>query len=260
MCYVGSAMNEATFKLPHAPIVEAVLDIECDLPHSFQLSDCQEQAGKLFLGSYPIKKLLEYKEIKIKQEQDAQPEHSVRQGTKALQFYQRNEKQLVQIKDSGYSFNRLAPYTSLDDYLPEIESTWKLFVGLVKPVQIRSIRLRFINRIMLPLDSGEVDLDSYFVIAPRSPEEDKFSLTGFLIQYAAVESDTGNPINSVLTAQQIEGNKLPVILDNTVSSTISCEIDDWSTIQSKIFELRGLKNRIFRKALTQKCIDLFQQR
>ena len=72
---------------------------------------------------------------------------SVRRGIQALQFLHADEKQLVQVRAQGFSFNRLAPYTSLDDYLPEIERTWHLFVGLASPVQIRVVQLRYINRI-----------------------------------------------------------------------------------------------------------------
>ena len=44
----------------------------------------------------------------------------------------------------------------LDEYLPEIERTWRFFVELASPVQVRRIRLRYINRILLPLASGGV--------------------------------------------------------------------------------------------------------
>lgn len=259
MCYVGFTMTEPNFKLQNPPIVEAVLDIECDLYPSFQLSDFEGQAGQVFLESYPKPRQLFLHEHKIKKGLESSPEMSFRQSIKALQFLKDDEKQLVQVRDSGFSFNRLAPYTSLDDYLPEIERTWGLFVGLVKPVQIRSIRLRFINRILIPFESGAVDLDLYFKIAPKMPEEGKLALTGFLNHYQAKEIETGSQINIVLTAQQPEGDKLPVIFDNTVLAPISCGPGEWNEISGKILVLRDLKNRIFRKALTQQCLNLFQQ-
>lgn len=82
----------------------------------------------------------------------------------ALQFLQDDEKQLVQVRAQGFSFNRLASYTTLDDYLAEIQSVWELFTGLASPVQIRTIRLRYINRILLPLTNGSVELEDYFEI------------------------------------------------------------------------------------------------
>lgn len=169
-----------------------------------------------------------------------------------------DEKQLVQVRAEGFSFNRLAPYTTLDDYLPEIERTWGLYVRLVSPVQIRVIRLRYINRILIPLTANSVNLDDFLKIGPRLPDEDGLVLSGFLSQQAAVEKDTGHQVNLVLTAQLPENEKLPVILDITVASPAAAEPANWSNILSIIGSLRSLKNRIFVNTLTSKCIELFQ--
>ena len=50
-----------------------------------------------------------------------------KRAIQSLQFLHEDEKQLVQVMAQGFSFNRLAPYTSLDDYLPVIQRTWELF-------------------------------------------------------------------------------------------------------------------------------------
>ena len=83
----------------------------------------------------------------------------------------------------------MAPYTSMDDYLPEIERTWNLFLKLMSPVQLRVVRLRYINRILLPLTNGQVELEQYLKMNLR-PGDDKLMMTGFLNQYAAVEKET----------------------------------------------------------------------
>ncbi len=101
----------------------------------------------------------------------------------------------MQVRAQGFSFNRLAPYSSLDDYLPEIERTWRLYVDLVSPTQIRFIRLRYINRILLPMAEKKVDLDEFLTIGPRQPDEH-----AFLSQQASVEKDTGHQVNLVLTS------------------------------------------------------------
>jgi uncharacterized protein (TIGR04255 family) len=162
------------------------------------------------------------------------------------------------VRAQGFSFNRLAPYTSLDDYLPEIERTWRLYVDLVSPVQVRVIRLRYINRIPVPLSANTVDLDEFLKIGPRLPDEERLVLSGFLSQQAAIEKDTGDQLNLVLTAQPPVNETLPVILDITVASAEITEPTDWSTILRLVGSLRSLKNRIFVNTLTSKCIELFQ--
>lgn len=252
-------MNQSDLKLPNPPIVEAVLDIECDLPPGQQLAALEEPARNVLCDRYPKVRPQVILEQLIEAKPEVPPKVTVRHGVQALQFVQDDERQLVQVRIQGYSFNRLAPYTSLDDYLPEIERTWRLYVELAKPVQIRVIRLRYINRILLPTAAGRVQLDDYFNIAPRLPEEEKLTLVGFLNQHTAEEVETGNQVNIVLTAQPLEGDRLPVIFDNAVTSPKPGEPEDWSWISSRIQVLRDLKNRIFRSALTKPCLDLFRQ-
>jgi hypothetical protein len=52
---------------------------------------------------------------------------------------------------------------------------------------------------------------------------------------------------------------LPVIFDNSVVDSSPCEAQNWPQILAKIRALRDLKNRSFRKTLTESCLSLFQQ-
>jgi uncharacterized protein (TIGR04255 family) len=153
----------------------------------------------------------------------------------------------------------LSPYTSLDDYLPEIERTWKLFVGIASPVQIRTVCLRYINRIMIPMPNKKVELMDYLKVGPRLPDEHNLTFTGFLNQHTAVESDTGNQVTIVLTAQPSEPKFLPLIFDITAASPKAGEVENWPWLLGQIQALRALKNRVFRNTLTEQCLNLFQQ-
>lgn len=252
-------MSESEFKLPNPPIVEAVIDIECDLPPGQLIADLEERALGVFRDSYPKFRTQAFQEHLIDVKPGEAPVLSVKHGVQALQFLQDDEKQLVQVRVQGFSFNRLAPYTSLDDYLPEIERTWRLYVDLAKPIQVRQVRVRYINRILLPLAEKGVDLDHYFTVAPHLPDEDNLVFMGFLNQHAAIEVGTGNQVNIVLTAQSPEGDWLPVIFDNSVVDSSPCDAENWPRILAKIQMLRDLKNRVFRRTLTKACLGLFQQ-
>jgi uncharacterized protein (TIGR04255 family) len=242
-----------------APIVEAVVDIDCDMPPAMDLTAMEKQARDQFRDLYPKFRTQLIQEHQIKQQIGAAPEMSVRQSLQALQFLHDDEKQLVQVRALGFSFNRLAPYSSLDDYLPEIERTWRLFVELASPVQIRAIRLRYINRIPLPLTNGRVDLDEYLKHGPRLPDEERLVFAGFLNQHAIVEAVTGNQANIVVTTQPPGADQLPLIFDIEATSVGNAEPGDWPWIQARIQSLRSLKNHIFVNTLTDKCLKLFQQ-
>jgi uncharacterized protein (TIGR04255 family) len=255
-CIAG--MSNPAFNLPKAPIVEAVLDIECDMRPGWDLKALENAARECFQDRYPKarRQLLQLHEIETEANQP--PRAVILRRLQALQFLQEDERQLVQVRDQGFSFNRLAPYSSLDEYLSEIERTWNQFVKLASPFQIRLIRLRYINRILLPMLEGRVELGDYLRVAPRLPDEKTLTFSSFLNQHTAVEIESGFHVNIVLTAQAPEGNHLPVIFDNGVAAPEKGEAQNWPWILGKIQALRALKNRIFRNTLTEKCLNLFQ--
>jgi uncharacterized protein (TIGR04255 family) len=246
-------------KLAKPPIVEAVVDIDCDMPPATDLAALESRGRDLFSASYPTFHSQLIQEHEFKQEIGAAPEISVRQRLHALQFLHDDAHQLVQVRAMGFSFNRLAPYSGLDDYLPEIKRTWALFTTLATPVQIRAVRLRYINRILLPLTNGRVELDEYLKLGPRLPDEERLTFAGFLNQHAVVEAVTGNQANIVLTTQPQLANDLPLIFDIEATSAGNAEPGDWPWIETRIQSLRSLKNHIFRNTLTDKCLKLFQQ-
>jgi len=251
-------MNASDLKLPKPPIVEAVLDIDCDLPPGQQLAALEERARARYGEDYPRFRTVWMEKHHVEANPDQPTKVSVEQGIKAFHFLQEDEKQLIQMRVQGFAFNRLAPYTSLDDYLPEIEGAWKSYVDLASPVQIRRISLRYINRIVLPSKERCVTLDHYLRIGPRSPDQAKLRLVGFLNQQAAVEVGTGHQVNILLSSQPEEGEKLPIIFDNSATAEEAGRPEDWAWILGKIQALRDLKNRVFQNTLTEECLNLFR--
>jgi len=251
-------MSEPELKLAKNPIVEAVVDIDCDMPPALDLTALEKPARAAYSDRYPKFRTVFVEQHRIEAKGTEPSVHSADRAIQALQFLHDNERQLVQVRTQGFSFNRLTPYTSLDDYLPEIERTWRLFLDIATPVQVRIVRLRYINRILLPMTEQKVELEVYLRASPRLAD-DTLVLTGFLHQYAAAEPGTGHEVNVVLTAQPPDGGVLPVILDNCVGTAAKGNPIDWLGILGKIQSLRLLKNRIFRNTLTEQCLNLFQQ-
>ena len=251
-------MSDAPFKLAKAPIVEAILDVDCDMAPTLDIEALEAQTVEAFHDRYPKSRTQFLQEHQIEASGDGDPKMTTRRGIQAFQLLQEDEKQLVQVRTLGFSFNRLAPYTSLDEYLPEMERTWRLFVALAAPVQIRIVRLRYINRILLPMVEGKFKLNDYLKFGPRLPDEDRLTFSGFLHQHSAIEANTGNQVNIVLTAQPQEHDGVPVILDIEAFKMENIEPNDWISLQSNIQSLRQLKNLVFKNSLTDKCLNLFQ--
>ncbi len=240
------------------PIIEAVLDIDCVQSPAFDIRRIQNPSRKALAKTYPKLRPIFVQNHRLEATPDEQMKYSVEGRIQGFQFVNRDEKQIVQFRAQGFSFNRLAPYTSLDDYMPQIKKMWLQYSKLVSPVQIRSIRLRYINRILLPLIDGRVNIDDYILNGPRLADSKRLVLTGFLDQYAAIDKLSGHQINSVLTLQPADNDKLPIIFDNGAVSIKSGDVGDWAWIRTTILELRELKNHIFSKTVTKKCLNLFQ--
>jgi len=246
-------------KLKKAPIVEAVLDIECDMPPGQTIIALEGPAREMYRDHYPKCHRILMHEHFIQTKQAEQPQVSSQESIQGFRFLSDDEKQIVQLRSQGFSFNRLAHYSTLDDYLPEMERTWKLFRTLATPVQVRAIRLRYINRILLPLSGGQLTLEDYFRVCPRLPDGEKMIFIGFLNQHSAVETDTGNQVNIILASQPNENNMAPVILDIAVVNPMPSDPANWNEILNKIQGLRQLKNRVFENTLTKRCLELFQE-
>ncbi len=241
--------------LAHPPIVEAVLDIECDMPPGLDLATLQQPSREALKAEYPQfrKQVVQVHKV----ENEWTPKITLTEALDGLHFRTGDEKQLVQVRRTGFSFNRLNPYTTLDDYLPEIKRTWSIFVEIARPVLVRQLRLRYINKIVIPINTT-FDLKEYFKIGPRLPDDKTMDIASFLNQCTVEERDTGNFVNIVLTSQPFENEGAPFILDITALRTEKIQVEDWTLLADRIGLLRGTKNRVFEKSLTDKCLTLFQ--
>jgi len=251
---------DTVFHLDSPPIVEAVLDIDCDLPPTFVLENAESGIKTHFQKQYPRHRRKFFRDHQVSDDLTTPLQISVKEGLEAINFSSEKGNQIVQFRKSGYSFNRLAPYDGLDAYLPEIERTWNIFLELVRPVCIRKIGLRTINRIPLPLDheTDSLDLDLYFNTAPQLPEGRDLRLSGFTTQLSAIDSATNSQIGIVLTPQPVNDGSLPIILDISVGHQVAPGFGkSWEEISSVVSTLRNLKNCIFKNILTEKCLKLF---
>src|SRR4028118_83506 len=148
-------------KLAQAPIIEAVIDINCDLPPTLDLAAIQDRAKQAFSEWEPRARRQMTQRHEFIAAGTEGGDVAVRHLVSGLQFSSADERQIVQIRPEGYSFNRLAPYGGLDEYLPDIGWSWERFRALTRPVPIRGIGLRYINRMLLPMDRGQIDLPAY---------------------------------------------------------------------------------------------------
>jgi uncharacterized protein (TIGR04255 family) len=99
-------------KLGNPPIVEAVVDLDCDMAPGWDLGSLESAALDAFRESYPKFRTQLLHEHTIQASRDAEPRLSVRRGLQAFQFLKDDERQLVQvgpaaIRSTGWRRTRL---------------------------------------------------------------------------------------------------------------------------------------------------------
>lgn len=169
-------------------------------------------ATEAFGDRYPIPRKQFIQQAGVNIEPGSGPKFFASQGLSAFQFLSTDEKEIVQVRTGGFSYNRLSPYTSLDDYLPEISRCWDVFRDLASPVQIRKIGLRYINRILLPLNQGVVKLDDYLKVSPNLPGDTSLQFSVFSTSTRRATPQPASWQTSPLPASQTKTTFSPYFL------------------------------------------------
>lgn len=248
-------------RFPYPPIVEAIVDIDCELPPGTNLLDQETAARDSLRDTYPQMQKRLLQQIQIRQQSKAAPEHELKdEGLDSLIFRSADNRQLTQFRQSGYSFNRLTPYEGMDVYLPEIERTWDNYRVITQPLRIGKIGLRTINRIALPLNAEDgLNLEAYLKTGPQLPAVSgrALSFTGFLNQHQIADAGTGHQANITLAVEGKTEGKLILILDIDTFDLRTRETLGWAEIAPVIQSLRSLKNELFFNILTKECLNLY---
>jgi uncharacterized protein (TIGR04255 family) len=252
-----------SLKLDSAPIIEAVIEFYCELPPGQDRSGWEAALKGRFGDHYPHShvNLVQEFQVNVEGGPDHPPSSTMRQGVHGYRHSSRDGKQLVQCRLDGFFFNRLAPYTSFDDYLPEALRCWALYREVTHPVIVRQLGLRYINRLPLPIIEGRISLDEYLQHPPRVvTPSDKYAFisTQFLHQHQMLEPKTQTMATVVLASQPVEAGILPVVVEISAIRAGDFDPADSNTFGVALKSLRDLKNHVFENTITPKCLKLFQ--
>ncbi len=244
--------------LAEAPIIEAVFDIKVELPPDLDLSTLLAEARKAFADDYPKASKFFAHSVELTTGEEKEGEIEREKTVRGVRLRHVSENQLLHIHQEGFSFNRLAPYSSFDDYLPEVRRCWDRFVEIAKPVCAYRVTLRNINRVRLPKDErGDIPLQDYIHRPPELPPNvGGIGMTDFMQQIRIVEMKTELHGTVTLASEpQVDGRDwTTMILDIETYDAGACD-PKGEMIWEIVKNLRTLKNRIFRATLTEKCLQ-----
>jgi uncharacterized protein (TIGR04255 family) len=165
--------------------------------------------------------------------------------------------QLYQARTNGFTFSRLAEYTSWNEVSGEARRLWAKYRAIAHPGPITRIALRYINRLDLPLPL--VDFSRYLRTAPQLSTDLPQGLSGYFMQLQVPLPDTRTAcvINETIIEPSVKQNTVAVVLDIDVFRTSELPQDD-EQLWEQMEQLRHEKNRVFEACITDEARRLFQ--
>lgn len=242
--------------LSKAPIVEAVVEFQVDLPSDGILSAARK-AHKQVEQDYPQSKKLVSGSLEFHFHPGGRAPTSTSSSKETgMRFTSADGKRIVDFGMKAFAFHWLAPYSEWDDLRAESKRLWEIYVQSMKPRAITRLGVRFINNLSIPQSVS--DLCDYLVPGPIVPPGLPQSLQSFLsrIEIADVSHKRIGIIAQALRGLSEDGN-FSVVLDIDAIRAESFATTDpaiWGVADS----LRDFKNDIFFNSVTDRLLEQYR--
>jgi len=242
-------------RFPRAPIVEALLDVRVVLPDGVDLPGLA-RLHDLIKPSYPARKERHSWESSFRFDAAGAVEMSQTTGkADGYLFVSADQRQIVQARLDGFTFNRLRPYDNWSAFRDEAREHWEHYRAIAEPTAVSRLALRYINRIQIPPTA--TDFNEYVLTAPRIAPGLPQGLAHFLVRLVipmerfeclAVVTETMEPVTDEATPFIFD---LDVVMERPMQPN-GPEI--WNAFE----RLRDCKNTIFFESITLKAQELFR--
>jgi uncharacterized protein (TIGR04255 family) len=233
-----------------APITEAIIDFQVELPEGAALSDlerCQDAA-------YPNKTALPVRD----DGQDpgtADPAATAPRRLGGFLFAGADARQLYQARFAGFTMHRLAPYEGWGPFRDEARRLWDLYRQAARPRRVMRVAVRHVNRFDLP--GACVELKDYLKTSPEVPSGLLQPLAGFLMQLIVPQPDIKGTLRLTEATAPASPDTSPVVLDIDLFRTDDLPPDEegmWALLD----DLHRRNDEVFEACLTEKSRELIR--
>lgn len=238
--------------LKNAPITEALIDIRVKLPSKFDvigINSIHDSIKKQYSGKQELR--VSGFEFQLKDKQAKRLDEKI----EGYRYISSDNKQIIQTRLNGFTFNRLYPYISWKEFRNEAHSLWQLYKKVTSPESITRVAVRYINNLKIPMPMG--DFSEYLTAPPIVPDELPQGVSSFLTRVVIHEPSIG--ANAIITQvlEQVATDVAPIILDIDVYKLQPKGIEEkdvWETIE----KLRHFKNKIFFNSITHNLKEMYK--
>jgi uncharacterized protein (TIGR04255 family) len=171
-----------------------------------------------------------------------------------LGYRYKTATEIAQFRVDGFTFSKIAPYTTWGVVSREAFRLWKVYVDAARPRQVSRVAVRYINRMRLP---DVQNLGEYLEAPPQLPGPIPQRIREFLTR-VYVEDDGRNASAVIVQVLEprIDPNAISLLLDIDAFRELNESPDDPGLL-SVFGLLRELKNEIFFATITEKIVERY---
>ena len=241
--------------LARPPIVEALVDLQTTIPSDQAVFNALAEELK---HEFPTREerrnfeaRIEVRDGKVVSPRvDASAFGGVRIATADRSVY-------VQFRPDGFTLNNLTAYLGGDQLIAKTLTLWEMLVERTAPEVVSRVALRYINRLGLPLKSGDT-FARYLTSPPSLPKGAPSEVSQFLSRIVAHDD------KRQATAVVVQQLKLPEA-GQPVAITVDIDVfragdfpTDSSSLRGILDSLRMLKNETFFSLLTEETVSFYE--
>lgn len=242
--------------LPHAPIIEAVIDFQVRLASDFSIDRFDALSGVL-AGQYSSPERIQSMEARLGFEDGRPIPPDAKYTALGVRLKSPDNRAVAQFRSNGFTFNRLEPYTNWADVFSEALRLWREYVRVVGQATVTRLAVRYINRLRLPLPVP--DLARYLVAPPVVAQGLPQTIRSFLTRIVVDDGDRGQSaiVTQTLEPSAVVQHHLMVLLDIDAYREATFAPDD-PRLETVFGNLHDFKNEIFFESITEETVELFQ--
>ena len=243
--------------LPHAPITEALIDIQVVPRDGLTFTGLQESISTPEFGYYVKSPISEGTFGFMVTADGKQPQTTAQTAQIGLRLHSQDEKYVVQCRLSGFTLSRLPPYEEWPNLVGEARRVWAVYTERLVPQRVTRVATRFINNLQLPMGHGE-SYQEYLHKLVDVPDEAPQAVASFFQRFQLIDLASDSCVNLTLALDNPrQGGRVPVILDVDAFRGTDLELsspDLWNILE----KLRELKNRCFFGTITEATAGLYE--
>ena len=237
-----------------APITEAIIDFRITPPEGLSINKIAEIYPHI-KDNFPTIEPF-YKSVSAITFQPGSSSSSIEEEQIGFWFRSEDNLQTFQATLEGFTFNRLAPYTSWLEFSNDAKHFWKIYREICEPTYVKRIAIRYINQINIPAKEL-IELKDYLRTVPEiSVNLPQNTLQSFFMQLQIPQQDLNCMliINEAI-APPTNPEVVTIILDLDLFNQQTWESND-ENIWDFLEKLRQRKNEVFNESITSKTKEL----